>query len=171
MLYKYYQQHIFPHVLNQVMQVPSLMDKRRELLLPIQGEVLEIGFGTGLNLPFYQNVDTVFALEPSPEIYHLALERVQAAAFEVHHVQARAEKLPFADQSLEHVVSTWTLCSIAELEQAGAFDNIKVKPEQEIDTEATHQKPAFWRENRSQLIAAVLIILAFAGIRKHGRLL
>lgn len=50
MLYKYYQQHIFPHVLNQVMQVPSLMDKRRELLLPIQGEVLEIGFGTGLNL-------------------------------------------------------------------------------------------------------------------------
>ncbi|MFZ2767845.1 MAG: heavy metal translocating P-type ATPase [Lactococcus raffinolactis] len=51
--------------------------------------------------------------------------------------------------------------SIAELEQAGAFDNIKVKPEQEIDTEATHQKPAFWRENRSQLIAAVLIILAF----------
>lgn len=118
MLYKYYQQHIFPHVLNQVMQVPSLMDKRRELLLPIQGEVLEIGFGTGLNLPFYQNVDTVFALEPSPEIYHLALERVQAAAFEVHHVQALAEKLPFADQSLEHVVSTWTLCSIAELEQA-----------------------------------------------------
>ena len=46
MLYKYYQQHIFPHVLNQVMQVPSLMDKRRELLLPIQGEVLEIGFGS-----------------------------------------------------------------------------------------------------------------------------
>ena len=51
--------------------------------------------------------------------------------------------------------------SIAELEQAGAFDNIKVKPEQEIDTEAMYQKPAFWRENRSQLIAAVLIVLAF----------
>lgn len=51
--------------------------------------------------------------------------------------------------------------SIAELEQAGAFDNIKVKPEQEIETEARHQKPAFWRENRSQLIAAVLIVLAF----------
>lgn len=51
--------------------------------------------------------------------------------------------------------------SIAELEQAGAFDNIKVKPEQEIDTEARHQKPAFWRENRSQLIAEVLIVLAF----------
>ena len=118
MLLKFYQQHIFPHVLNQVMQVPSLMDKRRELLSPIHGEVLEIGFGTGLNLPFYQNVDTVFALEPSAEIYHLALERVHAAPFEVHHLQARAEKLPFADQSLQHIVSTWTLCSIAELELA-----------------------------------------------------
>lgn len=51
MLYKFYQQHIFPHLLNQVMQTPSLMDLRRELLLPIEGEVLEIGFGTGLNLP------------------------------------------------------------------------------------------------------------------------
>ena len=51
--------------------------------------------------------------------------------------------------------------SIAELEQAGAFDTIKVRPEQETDTEARHQKTSFWRENRSQLIAAVLIVLAF----------
>ena len=75
MIYKFYQQHIFPHLLNQVMQVPSLMDKRRELLLAVSGEVLEIGFGTGLNLAFYQNVDTVFALEPNPDIFHLAAER------------------------------------------------------------------------------------------------
>ena len=118
MIYQFYQRRVFPHLLNQVMQTASLMDKRRELLLPIEGEVLEIGFGTGLNIPFYGNVDVLYALEPNPDIYHLAVERVQHAPFHVRHVQAHAEKLPFADQSLDHVVSTWTLCSIARLDQA-----------------------------------------------------
>lgn len=54
------------------MQTASLMDKRRELLAPVAGEVLDIGFGTGLNLPFYQQVDTLYALEPNPDIYRLA---------------------------------------------------------------------------------------------------
>ena len=118
MIYRFYQQHIFPHVLNQVMQTPSLMDKRRELLLPISGDVLEIGFGTGLNLPFYQQVNTLYALEPNPDIYHLAAQHVHEAPFEVQHIQAYAEKLPFADHSLDHIVSTWTLCSVANLETA-----------------------------------------------------
>ena len=118
MIYKFYQQHIFPHVLNQVMQTPSLMDKRRELLLPISGDVLEIGFGTGLNLPLYQQVNTLYVLEPNPDIYHLAAQHVHEAPFEVQHIQAYAEKLPFADHSLDHIVSTWTLCSVANLETA-----------------------------------------------------
>ena len=118
MLYQLYQQHIFPHLLNQVMQTPSLMDLRHELLLNISGEVLEIGFGTGLNLPFYQEVDLVYAVEPNPAIFKLAEPRIQQAAFQVEHIQASAEALPFAEHSLEHVISTWTLCSIADLGQS-----------------------------------------------------
>ena len=118
MIYKYYQQHIFPHILNQVMQVPSLIESRAELLNSIQGDVLEIGFGTGLNIPFYQAVDTLYALEPNADVFHLARERVFKAPFLVQHLQASAEKLPFADHSLDHVVSTWTMCSIANLDQA-----------------------------------------------------
>jgi len=118
MLYQLYQQHIFPHLLNQVMQTPSLMDLRRELLLNISGGVLEIGFGTGLNLPFYQEVDLVYAVEPNPAIFKLAEARIQQAAFQVEHIQASAEALPFAEHSLEHVISTWTLCSIADLGQS-----------------------------------------------------
>ena len=118
MIYQFYQRRIFPHLLNQVMQTASLMDKRRELLVPIEGEVLEIGFGTGLNIPFYGNVDSLYALEPNPDIYHLAIERVQHAPFYVKHVQSSAEKLPFADASLDHIVSTWTLCSIPNLDLA-----------------------------------------------------
>ena len=128
MIYQFYQRQVFPHLLNQVMQTASLMDKRRELLLPIEGEVLEIGFGTGLNIPFYGNVDALYALEPNPDIYHLAVERVQHAPFHVKHVQSHAEKLPFADKSLDHVVSTWTLCSIARLDQALAEIYRVLKP-------------------------------------------
>ena len=84
--------------------------------MPISGDVLEIGFGTGLNLPFYQQVNTLYALEPNPDIYHLAAQRVYEAPFEVQHIQAYAEKLPFADHSLDHIVSTWTLCSVTNLE-------------------------------------------------------
>ncbi|OAL78927.1 class I SAM-dependent methyltransferase [Acinetobacter sp. SFA] len=118
MLYKIYQQHIFPHLLNQVMQTPALMDLRRELLLEVSNEVLEIGFGTGLNLPFYQLVDKLYALEPNADIFKLAETRIQQAAFPVEHIQASAENLPFAANSLQHVVSTWTLCSIPDLEQS-----------------------------------------------------
>ena len=118
MIFQFYRDHIFPHLLDQVMQVPSLMDARRELLLAVHGRVLEIGFGTGVNLPFYQAVDEVVALEPHQAVFALAKERVDAAPFHVKHVQASAEALPFPDQSFQHIVSTWTLCSIAELEQA-----------------------------------------------------
>lgn len=118
MLYRLYQKHIFPHLLNQVMQTPSLMDLRRELLLGVSGEVLEIGFGTGINLAFYQNIDTVYALEPNAAVFQLAQERIDAAPFLVEHIAASAEQLPFADEQLQHVVSTWTLCSIADLAQS-----------------------------------------------------
>ena len=128
MIYQFYQRRIFPHLLNQVMQTASLMDKRRELLVPIEGEVLEIGFGTGLNIPFYGNVDSLYALEPNPDIYHLEIERVQHAPFYVKHVQSSAEKLPFADASLDHIVSTWTLCSIPNLDLALAEIYRVLKP-------------------------------------------
>lgn len=117
MLYQFYQQHIFPHVLNQVMQTPSLMDLRRELFTAVQGEVLEIGFGTGLNLAFYQNVSQVYALEPNAEIFHLAEPRIQACPFYIEHVAASAEHMPFADGHFSQVVSTWTLCSVPNLSQ------------------------------------------------------
>ena len=129
MIYKFYQQHIFPYLLNQVMQAPSFMRSRSELLAHIQGEVLEIGFGTGLNLPYYQNIDKLYALEPNADVYLLAQQQALKANFPVQHIQASAEKLPFADASLDNVVSTWTMCSIADLDLALSEIYRVLKPE------------------------------------------
>ncbi|CAM9145732.1 class I SAM-dependent methyltransferase [Acinetobacter bereziniae] len=129
MIYKYYQQRIFPHLLNQVMQTPSMMEGRAELIKKIRGEVLEIGFGTGLNLPFYQAVDQLYALEPNPDVYRLAQKRIFDTTFHIQHIQASAEKLPFADHSVENIVSTWTMCSIANLTQALQEIHRVLKPE------------------------------------------
>ncbi|CEI52983.1 class I SAM-dependent methyltransferase [Acinetobacter bereziniae] len=129
MIYKYYQQRIFPHLLNQVMQTPSMMEGRAELIKKIRGEVLEIGFGTGLNLPFYQAVDQLYALEPNPDVYRLAQKRIFDSPFHIQHIQASAEKLPFADHSVENIVSTWTMCSIADLTQALQEIHRVLKPE------------------------------------------
>lgn len=128
MIYKFYQQRIFPHLLNQVMKTPSMMEARVELLRKVHGTVLEIGFGTGLNLPFYQ-VDHLYALEPNIDLYHLAQKNVLKAPFHVQHIQGHAEKLPFADHTLDNIVSTWTMCSIAHLEQALAEIHRVLKPE------------------------------------------
>lgn len=128
MIYKFYQQRIFPHLLNQIMQTPSMMDARAELLRKVKGQVLEIGFGTGLNLPFYQ-VEQLIALEPNTDLYQLAQKNVLNAPFNVQHIQASAEKLPFADHSIDQIVSTWTLCSIANLQQALAEIYRVLKPE------------------------------------------
>lgn len=128
MIYKFYQQRIFPHLLNQIMQTPSMMDARAELLRKVKGQVLEIGFGTGLNLPFYQ-VEQLIALEPNTDLYQLAQKNVLDAPFNVQHIQASAEKLPFADHSIDQIVSTWTLCSIANLQQALAEIYRVLKPE------------------------------------------
>lgn len=128
MIYQFYQQRIFPHLLNQIMQTPSMMDARAELLRKVKGQVLEIGFGTGLNLPFYQ-VEQLIALEPNADLYQLAQKNVLDAPFNVQHIQASAEKLPFADHSIDQIVSTWTLCSIANLQQALAEIYRVLKPE------------------------------------------
>ena len=116
--YQYYQQHIFPHLLDQVMKTASLMDARRELLLPISDECLEIGFGTGLNLAFYQNLNVLYALEPNAHIEALSSERLTQSNFEILHSRNFAESIPLPTNSVKNVVSTWTMCSIPKLEQA-----------------------------------------------------
>jgi ubiquinone/menaquinone biosynthesis C-methylase UbiE len=85
----------------------------------VQGKVLEIGFGIGLNLPFYsKDVVEVHAVDVNPKMTPKALQQIQEVPFPVQHHVLSGESLPMEDESFDFVVSTFTLCSIAKVHQA-----------------------------------------------------
>jgi ubiquinone/menaquinone biosynthesis C-methylase UbiE len=95
--------------------------RQREKLVPLaSGRVLEIGMGSGLNLPFYdaRRVTKVWGLEPSPEMSKLASAAVEAVAFDVEFVSAGGEQIPLDSESFDTVLMTFTLCTIPDAERA-----------------------------------------------------
>lgn len=115
----FYSKRIFPYLLDWSMSDQSIAQYRQEVLADVQGEVLEIGFGTGLNLAYYpENVHKIVAIDANPGVHTLAEKRIQAASVRVDHRVLNGENLPMADNTFDSVVSTWTLCSIANVEQA-----------------------------------------------------
>lgn len=110
-----YQRRILPRLIDFGMRSERLVRLREGVVGAAAGRVLEIGIGSGLNLPFYRReVEAVLGIDPSPEL--LAKARAHAAwvHFPVELRRAGAEDLPLDDASVDHVVMTWTLCSIAE---------------------------------------------------------
>ncbi len=115
----FYSQVILPQFLDWAMSSPSLSKYRQQVLANVQGEVLEIGFGTGLNLPHYpDHIQKLITIDTNPGMRALAQKRIQAAAIAVDDRVLDGENLPMADNTFDSVVSTWTLCSIANVEQA-----------------------------------------------------
>lgn len=115
----FYNQHIFPHILDRVMQIDSMSEARARLLAPIGGHVVEIGFGTGLNVAYYgAGVKSLTTVDPNQGVGRLAERRMDQATFPIQHKLLSAEQLPFDDASVDTLVSTWTLCSIPDVAQA-----------------------------------------------------
>ena len=96
---------------------------------PCQGVILEIGFGSGYNLPFYKNAKKLYALDPSHELYNYAKNRIAACLFPVEYLGSSAENIPLEDNSVDTVVSTWSLCSIPDLTKALSEIKRVLKPE------------------------------------------
>ena len=115
----FYAQVILPLLCDLGLDRPAVARLRRELLAQAGGAVLEIGFGTGLTLPCYpRQVGKVTAVDPSAGMYRRARRRIRQARIEVDRRVLGGERLPFEDGSFDCVVSTFTLCSIEEVEQA-----------------------------------------------------
>lgn len=115
----FYSRLIFPRVCDLALDNPWVAKRRREVLAPAAGEILEIGFGTGLNLACYpETVRKITTVDPNPGVQRRAERRIEQTGIEVVCHALSGERLPFEDESFDCLVSTFTLCSIADAEQA-----------------------------------------------------
>jgi ubiquinone/menaquinone biosynthesis C-methylase UbiE len=114
-----YSRCIFPLLCDFALDQPFVTKHRQELLAGVSGEVLEIGFGTGLNLPHYpEHVRKITAVDPNPGMHRKARKRIKQSGIEVDKRLVGSEKLPFAEETFDFVVSTFTMCSIEHIGQA-----------------------------------------------------
>jgi ubiquinone/menaquinone biosynthesis C-methylase UbiE len=125
-----YSQLIFPNLIDRVMSGESFANYRRQVLADASGNVLEIGFGTGLNLAYYPAdlIDRITTIDVNAGMNRLAQKRISASNIPVDFQVLDGERLPMADSSFDTVVSTWTLCSIKAVDRAIAEIYRVLKP-------------------------------------------
>jgi ubiquinone/menaquinone biosynthesis C-methylase UbiE len=115
----FYNEKLLPKLIDFVMSGELFSRERAQVVPQVQGQVLEIGFGSGLNLPYYpRTVTGLYALDPSLEARKLAEKRLAQVSFPVTFIDLKGEEIPLADDSVDTVLSTWTLCTIPGIEQA-----------------------------------------------------
>jgi len=114
-----YGHYILPRLIDLVMRKESDTAERARLVPLARGRVLEVGFGSGLNLAFYSSsVEKVYGLDPSRELWQLARPRIDAARVPLEFLPASAEVIPLPEASVDDVIMTWTACSIPDAERA-----------------------------------------------------
>ena len=115
-----YSSYIFPRLLDWSLGNAMIQRQRREALAPLHGHVLEIGFGTGLNLPCYPpDVTRLTAIDNERMLPRRVADRIARAQVPVEQFQLDAGgRLPFEDEAFDGVVTTFTLCSIADVASA-----------------------------------------------------
>jgi ubiquinone/menaquinone biosynthesis C-methylase UbiE len=115
----FFSQVIVPRLCDFLLNKSLLARHRRRLLAGAHGDVLEIGFGTGLNLPYYPGrVHKLTAVDPNPGMHRLAQKRIKQRGIEVDQHVLKGERLPFEDSRFDCAVSTFTLCSIEDVGRA-----------------------------------------------------
>ena len=111
----FYDRWVLPPVLDLVMRHRQLAKYRREVAAAASGRVLEVGVGSGLNFSHYgKQVEIVFGIDPSPRLLAMARQRAAAAGIHADLLLGSATAIPLADNTVDTVVMTWTLCSIPD---------------------------------------------------------
>jgi ubiquinone/menaquinone biosynthesis C-methylase UbiE len=115
----FYERWILPPILDLIMRRKDLTKYRRAVVAAAHGRVLEIGVGSGLNFPLYgKQVELVYGIDPSPRLLSIARRRAAASGIAVELVLGSATAIPLADNAIDTIVMTWTLCSIPDPQAA-----------------------------------------------------
>lgn len=125
----WYSRFVFPRICELGLNNRRVAAHRVELLSQAQGEILEIGIGSGLNVAHYpSHVRRIVAIDPNPGMHRWAEERIKASQLEVDKRVLKSESLPFDAGTFDCVVSTFTLCSIDGIDQALSEIHRVLKP-------------------------------------------
>lgn len=125
-----YSKYILPKVVHFTCGQKPAMKQRQKIVPRARGRVLEIGIGSGLNIPYYDSsqVDHLWGLDPSQEMWAIAARNAEEHHLEAEFLQAGAEAIPLDDHCADSVVMTYTLCTIPDAEPALAEIRRVLKP-------------------------------------------
>ncbi len=114
-----YEKHVLPRIIDVACNMKVAREQRERVCTGLSGEIVEIGFGSGLNVPYYPGTVTrVAAVEPADTGWKLAQKRLQEATVPVERSGLDGQSLPFADDSFDAALSTWTMCTIPDIDAA-----------------------------------------------------
>ena len=114
-----YRTHVLPRLTHLAMRQELLRPYRERAVAAARGRVLEIGIGSGLNLPLYPSaVERVVGVDPSPALLRLAEQASRRSAIEADLIEGTAEDLPIQDASIDCAIASWTLCSVSDPHRA-----------------------------------------------------
>lgn len=130
----FYEKRILPKLVNFACGLGPMMKQRSKIVPLASGRVLEVGVGSGLNLPFYDasQVDSLLAIDPSFETWALHEKETNNLGFDFEYRQAGAEEIPADNQSFDSVVITYTLCTIPKVRESFEEFRRVLKPQGKI---------------------------------------
>jgi len=115
----FYDEQLLPRFINVVCNVKTVRELRQRVCADLRGRVVEVGFGSGLNIPYYPaEVTSVAAIEPADTGWKLASRRVAAAPVPIQRTGLDGQALPLPDDSCDAALSTYTLCTIPDVTAA-----------------------------------------------------
>lgn len=126
-----YSEHLLPKMVHCACARKPVMQQRKTLIPMASGVVLEVGVGSGLNLPYYDNlrVKNVIGVDPHAQLLKKAVEACKTLPLDCELVRSSIEDLVLADKSIDTIVTTYTLCSVSDIEIVFAKFKKILKPE------------------------------------------